>query len=92
MLHETTEFSFQREDTEAIGITKSINGGRDKAGRLRWHTVCGVPALKLAVTSQGLPLGLAAIKFVQKTFKGTAALKKKINTTRLPIEKKENMR
>ena len=94
VLHDTTEFSFQREDTEAIGITKSINSGRDKAGRLRSHTVCGILMhSSLAVTSQGLPLGLAAIKFwTRKKFKGTAALKKKINPTRVPIEKKESIR
>ncbi len=33
MLHDTTEFSYQRERPEAIGITKSINSGRiNKAG------------------------------------------------------------
>ncbi|MBB2739531.1 hypothetical protein M2232_008512 [Bradyrhizobium japonicum] len=42
VLHDTTEFSYQREKSEAIGITKSINNGRDKAGRLRSHTVCGI--------------------------------------------------
>jgi hypothetical protein len=47
----------------------------------------------LAVTTQGLPLGLAAVKFwTRKKFKGIAALKKKINLTRLPIEKKESIR
>lgn len=30
VLHDTTEFSYQREKSEAIGITKSINSGRDK--------------------------------------------------------------
>jgi hypothetical protein len=40
-----------------------------------------------------VPLGLAAIKFwTRKKFKGTAALKKKINPTRIPIEKKESVR
>src|SRR5436305_9571713 len=34
VLHDTTEFSYQRENTAAIGITKSINSGRDKAGRV----------------------------------------------------------
>ena len=94
VLHDTTEFSFQREDTEAIGITKSINSGRDKAGRLRSHTICGILMhSSSAVMSQGLPLGLAAIKFwTRKKFKGTAALKKKINPTRVPIEKKESIR
>jgi hypothetical protein len=47
----------------------------------------------LALTTEGLPLGLTAIKFwTRKKFKGTAALKKKINPTRVPIEKKESIR
>jgi len=94
VLHDTTEFSYQRENADAIGITKSINSGRDKAGRLRAHTVCGILMhSSLAVTTRGLPLGLAAVKFwTRKKFKGTAALKKKINPTRVPIEKKESIR
>ncbi len=94
VLHDTTEFSYQRENTAAIGITKSINSGRDKAGRLRSHTVCGILMhSSLAVTTEGLPLGLAAVKFwTRKKFRGTAALKKKINPTRVPIEKKESIR
>jgi hypothetical protein len=35
VLHDTTEFTYQRESSEAIGITKNINSGRDKAGRLK---------------------------------------------------------
>jgi hypothetical protein len=94
VLHDTTEFTYQREKSEAIGITKRINSGRDKAGRLRSHTVCGILMhSSLVVTTEGLPLGLAAIKFwTRKKFKGTAALKKKINPTRVPIEKKESIR
>ena len=47
----------------------------------------------LAVTSEGLPLGLTAIKFwSRKKFKGSDALKRKINPTRVPIEKKESIR
>ncbi|MGY3372014.1 hypothetical protein ACVWZL_009139 [Bradyrhizobium sp. GM2.4] len=47
----------------------------------------------LAVTIEGVPLGLAAVKFwTRKKFKGTAALKKKINPTGIPIEKKESVR
>ena len=43
----------------------------------------------LAVTTEGLPLGLAAIKFwTRKKFKGTNALKKTVNPTRIPIETK----
>lgn len=47
----------------------------------------------LAVTTEGLPLGLTAIKFwSRKKFKGANALKKKVNPTRVPIEEKESIR
>jgi len=94
VLHDTTEFSFQREDPLAIGVTKSVNSGKDSAGRLRTHTVCGLLMhSSLVVTTEGLPLGLAAVKFwTRKKFKGCNALKKKINPTRLPIEEKESVR
>src|SRR6185437_2506348 len=47
----------------------------------------------LAVTTDGLPLGLGAVKFwTRGKFKGTAALKRKINPTRVPIEHKESIR
>ncbi len=47
----------------------------------------------LVVTTQGVPLGLAAIKFwTRKKFKGGRALKNKINPTRVPIEEKESYR
>jgi Transposase DNA-binding/Transposase Tn5 dimerisation domain len=94
MLHDTTEFTFQREASDAIGITKSVNSGRDKAGRVRSHTVCGILMhSSLALTTDGVPLGLAAVKvWTRQKFKGTAALKKKVNPTRVPIEKKESIR
>jgi hypothetical protein len=61
VLHDTTEFSFQREKPHAIGLTYRINSGRDKAGRLRSHTVCGILMhSSLAVTMEGIPLGLAS--------------------------------
>jgi hypothetical protein len=47
----------------------------------------------LAVTRDGLPLGLAAIKFWSRDkFHGANALKRRINPTRVPIEKKESIR
>lgn len=47
----------------------------------------------LAVTTDGLPHGLAVVKFrTRKKFKGTAALKRKINPTRVLIEKKDSIR
>jgi hypothetical protein len=75
-------------------VTYNVNSGRDKAGRLRSHTVCGILMhSSLAVTTEALPLGLASVKFwSRKKFKGVAALKKKVNLTRIPIEKKESVR
>jgi hypothetical protein len=47
----------------------------------------------LVVTTEGVPLGLAAIKFwTRKKFKGTNALKRKVNSTRVSIEEKESFR
>jgi hypothetical protein len=86
VLHDTTEFSYKRESADAIGITKSINSGRDKTGRLRAHTVCGILMhSSLAVTTEGLPLGLTAIKFwTRKKFKGTDAPKKEDQSNPCP--------
>ena len=47
----------------------------------------------LVMTREGLPLGLAAIKFWNRDkFHGANALKRRINPTRVPIEKKESIR
>jgi hypothetical protein len=91
VLQDTTEFSYKRDAPEKIGFTKAINTGRDQQGRLREHTVCGLLMhSSLAVTTAGVPLGLAAVKFwTRSKFKGTAALKRKVNPTRVPIEVKE---
>ena len=94
VLQDTTEFTYQRERPEAIGVTYSVNSGKDKAGRLRTHTVCGLLMhASLAVTTDGLPLGLSAVKFwSRQKFKGTAALKRRVDPTRVPIEQKESFR
>ena len=94
VLQDTSEFTFQREHAAPVGVTYAVNSGKDKAGRYRMHTVCGLLMhASLAVTTDGLPLGLAAIKFWNRQkFKGTAALKRKINPTRVPIEQKESFR
>jgi Transposase DNA-binding len=94
VLQDTTELTFRRERAEAVGITYRVNSGRDKAGRFRMHTVCGLLMhASLVVTTQGLPLGLSAVKFwSRQQFKGTAALKRKVNPTRVPIEHKESIR
>jgi len=104
VLHDTTEFSYTRENAEAIGLTHKVaKGQKDKKSRQRMHTVCGILMhSSLVVTTDGLPLGLAAIKlWTRKKFKGTNALQGKtldssgkhsINTTRIPIEEKESIR
>lgn len=104
VLHDTTEFSFTRSDTAAIGQTHRVaKGHKDKKGRQRMHTVCGMLMhSSLAITPDGLPLGLAAIKlWTRKKFKGTNALqgrgldsngKHSVNMTRIPIEQKESIR
>lgn len=87
VLHDTTEFSFKREDGEKIGILKRFSGAQP-------YTSCGILMhSSLAVTCDGLPLGLAAIKFWNREkFRGVNALKRRINPTRVPIEKKESIR
>lgn len=54
----TTDFSYQREDSEAIGQTGIIRGVADKKGWPRPHTVCGILMhASLGVPPEGLPLG-----------------------------------
>lgn len=92
VLHDTTEFSYRREDPAAVGKIHQTVAGHESRPRL--HTVCGILMhSSLAVTTDGLPLGLAAIKFwTRKRFKGVNALRKKINPTRVAIERKESVR
>lgn len=90
VLHDTTEFSYRRPN---IGLLhKPKHGPGD-----RWrhdHPLCGISMhSSLVVTETGLPLGLAAVKFwTRKEFKGCNALKRTINPTRVPIDKKESKR
>ena len=94
VLHDTTEFSYQRQNQAAVGNTRINIAGAYGDGRLRLYTACGILMhSSLVVTTEGLPLGLAAIKFwSRKKFKGANALKRRINPTRVPIEQKESIR
>ena len=94
VMHDTTEFSYKRQDIEAVGKTRINIAGAYRDGMPRYITACGILMhSSLAVTTEGLPLGLTAIKFwSREKFKGTTALKRKINPTRVPIEKKESIR
>ena len=90
VLHDTTEFCFHRNDISEIGKITKHAGRKTRHSRL----VCGILMhSSLVVTTDGLPLGLSAVKFwTRDEFKGTNALKKHINPTRVPIEKKESIR
>lgn len=94
ILQDTTEFSYKRVQPDLIGITHQLPKQVKPSRKVKGHTLCGILMhSSLVVTTQGLPLGLAAIKFwTRKKFKGTNALKKHINPTRMPIEKKESYR
>ncbi|MDZ4657211.1 MAG: IS4 family transposase [Bythopirellula sp.] len=98
ILHDTTEFSFQRERPETIGKTRKLPSCRIGQQPI---TKCGLLMhSSLAVTTTGKPLGLTAVKFwTRKKFKGTNSLKggkaggkHSVNTTRIPIEQKESIR
>jgi hypothetical protein len=88
VLHDTTEFSFTRDTPEGVGQLSFVKG------RHVTHTVCGLLMhSSLVVTTAGVPLGLAAVKFwTRPKFKGTNALKRRVNPTRVPIEQKESVR
>lgn len=93
ILEDTTTFSYHRAQPERIGFTGKCST-RNTDGRTKMVTQCGILMhSSLAVTTAGVPLGLAAIKFwTRAKFKGRSALKKKINPTRVPIEEKESYR
>jgi hypothetical protein len=93
MLHDTTELSFHRKDVAAVGMTTRMPT-RKLDGKPQHHNVCGILMhSSLAVTLDGLPLGLTAIKFWSRDkFYGCNQMKKRINPTRIPIEQKESYR
>jgi hypothetical protein len=95
VLHDTTEFSYKRDNNiHAVGMTRKMTAGAYRDGAIRYYTACGILMhSSLVVTTEGLPLGLAAAKFwTRDKFKGTNALKKTINPTRVPIAEKESIR
>ena len=94
VLQDTTEVSFERAAPEKIGVTKTSCGHKTREGRPHQHAICGMlMQASLAVTPEGLPLGLTAAKFWScETFRGTKALAREVNPTRVPIEQKESTR
>jgi Transposase DNA-binding len=93
MLHDTTELSFHRKDVAAVGMTTRVPQSK-LGGKPQHYDVCGILMhSSLAVTLDGLPLGLTAIKFWSRDkFYGCNQMKKRINPTRISIEEKESYR
>ena len=94
ILHDTTEFTYHRVRPEAVGVTGQYPCRSPSYDRRQLFTVCGLLMhSSLGVTTDGLPLGLCAIKFwTRATFKGATELKRHINPTRVQIEDKESIR
>jgi hypothetical protein len=90
ILHDTTEFTYYGKSAQALG---ALHKGFRSAGQEQYLVRDILMHSSLAVTTEGLPLGLTAIKFwTRDRFKGTNALKRTINPTRVPIEQKESIR
>ena len=93
VLHDTTEFTYKRKHAEAIGFTRKLpNPHKLPSPFDKKLKACGIMMHgSLAITPEGLPLGVTAIKFWSRdVFKGTNQNKLKINPTRVPITEKES--
>ncbi|MBM3845761.1 MAG: IS4 family transposase, partial [Verrucomicrobia bacterium] len=94
ILQDTTEVTCRRRGTQNVGLLRTFQI-RPKLHRIplsfRLHDF--LMHSSLVLTTNGLPLGLAAVKFWErKRFKYSDALKRRINPTRVPIEQKESYR
>lgn len=88
VLHDTTEFCYYSSG-QALGLVTALPFPSKREYRIRGLLMHS----SLALTTEGIPLGLLSIKFwTRKNFKGTNALKRKINPTRIPIQEKESFR
>jgi hypothetical protein len=90
ILHDTTEFSYMREQPERVGLS---GGSVRRSGQATTGKRCGVLMhSSLALTVGGLPLGLSAIKFWSRVEREGSTEAKKRESGRLPIEEKESFR
>jgi hypothetical protein len=88
VLHDTTEFCYQTAN-KSIGLVTRLPFPSKRRHKFRGFLMHS----SLALTTDGIPLGLMAAKFwTRKNFKGTNALKRKVNPTRIPIDQKESFR
>lgn len=94
VLHDSTELSYRREKAAALGVLHRAIIGKGWDGRRVERTIRGLRLhSSLVVTTEGLPLGIAAARFaVRREFTGCNARKKHVNQTRVPIEEKESYR
>jgi len=94
VVQDTTEFVYKWGKPDGLGAIGSVQAGRDRGGKPRMYTQCGLLMHSgLVVTPEGLPLGLVTAKlWTRSKFKGTNTLKRQVNPTRVPIEDKESMR
>jgi hypothetical protein len=94
VIQDTPELVFAWAKPETVGAIGRGCTGRDRDGKPRIYTQCGLLMhASLVVTPEGLPLGLAAAKFwTRSKFKGTSELKRHVNPTRVSIDDKESMR
>ena len=94
VIQDTTELIYKLGKPGTFGAIGRAQAGRDRGGKPRMYTQCGLLLHSgLVVTPVGLPLGLVAAKlWTREKFKGTNALKRHVNPTRVPIEQKESMR
>ena len=90
VLHDTTEFSYMRQQPELVGLS---GGSVRRNGQETTGKRCGILMhSSLAVTPGGLPLGLCAIKFWSRVEREGSTHAKKLESARLPIEEKERFR
>jgi len=91
VLHDTTELTYKREDEAAVGMIGKAKMVKDQQGKPLYFTTSGIcQHSSLVVTAEGLPLGLAAVKFwSRKEFKGPEGRKRARSG---PIEARESVR
>lgn len=90
-MHDTTEFSYKRENSKQIGLTYLLPEKKNLLGKTKRFTACGILMhSSFVVTTNGLPLGLAAIKFwTRKKFKGCNKLKKALIQQEFQLKRKK---
>lgn len=95
VLHDTSEFSYKRKKPAAIGfISRKRKLTQINREIPELISVCGILMhASLAVSEEGLPLGLTAAKFwTRRVFKNTKQMKRHINPTRIPVTEKESIK